>query len=311
MSEITNDEVRENGTTMPDEKKSAINPIKSGEIRSFGRLPQPQMTPDLLSLVKSGKVYSLEQILEPGMPFWEGHPPYVMAPYMRHGDMPELRPASVGNEIASFPIHGGTHIDALSHIGLWREDEIELHGGVKVKDVMGSQGYSVHGAENFPPIILRGILLDMPAYKNLDVLPDSYGITGRDLEGCAEMQGTEITPGCAVIIRTGFAKYWKADNARFSNCGAGPNIDGARFLAAKRIALVGSDTEAVEQWPFAEDGPPLPVHTFLIVENGITHIESLYLEQLAADKAYEFLFIALPLRIRGATGSHIHPIAVA
>ena len=295
---------------MSDNNKPGATRIRAGEIRSFGKMPSPKLTPDLLGLVNSGNVYSLEQILEPGMPFWEGHPPFVMAPYMRHGDMPELSPASVGNEITTLPIHGGTHIDALSHIGLWKGDEIELHGGAKVSEVMDNQGYSVHGAENFPPIILRGLLLDMPAFKGLEVLPDSYGITGDDLAGCAKAQGIDIAPGSAVIIRTGFARYWKIDNERFSNRGAGLNIDGARFLAEKNIALVGSDTEAVEQWPFAEDGPPLPVHTFLIVENGITHIESLYLERLAEDKAHEFLFIALPLRIKGATGSHIHPIAI-
>ena len=74
--------------------------------------------------------------------------------------------------------------------------------------------------------------------------------------------------------------------------------------------MVGTDTEAVEQWPFDPDGPSLPVHMFLIVDNGITHVESLYLDRLAEDRKYEFLFIALPLRIRGATGSQIHPIAI-
>jgi len=296
---------------MPEKEKSAANPIKAGEIKPFGRLPYPKLTPDLLKLVKTGEVYSLEQIVEPGIPFWNGHPPLVISPYVRHGDMPELSPASVGNEITTIPVHGGTHIDALSHIGKWKEGEILLHGGVKVREVMNNQGYSVHGAENFPPIILRGVLLDMAAYKGLDVLPDSYGITGDDLAGCAKAQEVEISEGTAVIIRTGFSRYWKTDNPRFSNHGAGPNIDGARYLARKKIALVGSDTEAVEQWPFEEGGPPLPVHTFLIVENGITHVEALYLERLAADKVREFLFIALPLRLKGATGSHIHPIAIA
>jgi kynurenine formamidase len=296
---------------MGDSSKSTDGPIKAGDLRPFGALPIPQVTPELKALISSGKVYSLEQLLEPGMPFWEGHPPVVIAPYMRHGDLPELRPASVGNEIAQFPIHGGTHIDALSHIGLVKDGKTELYGGVSAKNAMGMQGYTVHGAENFPPIILRGVLLDMAAYKGLEVLPDSYGITAKDFAGCAQAQGVEITPGCAVVIRTGFARYWKKDNPRYSNHGAGPNIDGARYLADKKIALVASDTEAVEQWPFAEDGPPLPVHTYLIVENGITHMEALYLENLAADKVHEFLFIALPLRIKGATGSHVHPIAIA
>jgi len=274
-------------------------------------MPVPRITAELLALVRTGQVYSLEQILEPGIPFWDGHPPLVIAPYVRHGDMPELAPASVGNEITTIPMHGCTHIDALSHIGKWVDGEIQLYGGVKVREVMNSGGYAAHGAENFPPIILRGVLLDIASDHGVEVLPDSYGISGKDLDHCSQSQGVEIDPGTAVLIRTGFSKYWRSDNDRFSNRGAGLNIDGARYLAERKIALVGSDTEAVEQWPFDPNGPPLPVHTYLIAEHGITHVESLYLDRLAADDVHEFLFIALPLRIRGATGSQIHPIAIA
>jgi kynurenine formamidase len=153
-------------------------------------------------------------------------------------------------------------------------------------------------------------LLDVAGCQGVDVLPDSYGITSEDLKICQEKQGTEISEGVAVLIRTGFSKYWKTENERYSNCGAGINIDAARYLAECKVAMVGTDTEAVEQWPFDPEGPPLPVHSYLIVENGITHVESLYLEKLAEAKAYEFLFVALPLRIRGATGSQIHPIAI-
>ena len=104
--------------------------VCAGEIRPFGAMPMPRITAELLGLVKTGQVYSLEQILEPGIPFWDGHPPLVIAPYVRHGDMPELAPASVGNEITTIPMHGCTHIDALSHIGKWVDGEILLHGGV-------------------------------------------------------------------------------------------------------------------------------------------------------------------------------------
>jgi kynurenine formamidase len=286
-------------------------PMKAGDLRPFGAMPSPKLTPELLSLVKTGDVYSLEQIVEPGIPFWEGHPPIIIAPFMRHGDMLELAPASVGNEITNLPMHGCTHIDALAHIGKWSDGEVLLYGGIKANAVTGRAGYSALGAENFPPLILKGVLLDVAGSRGLEVLPDSYGITGDDLKRCQESQGVRISEGDAVLVRTGFSKYWKTDNERFSTKGAGINIDGARYLADCKIALVGSDTEAVEQWPFDPDGPPLPVHTFMLVENGITHVESLYLDRLAAAKVYEFLFIALPLRIRGATGSQIHPIAIA
>lgn len=285
--------------------------VRAGDIHAFGAMPVPKFTPELISLIKTGEVYSLEQILEPGIPYWAGHPPLVLTPYVRHGDAPELAPASVGNELAMIPMHGCTHIDSLCHIGKWVDGEVVLYGGVKVRDVMSNAGYSALGAEHFPPIIVRGVLLDVAAHHSVDVLPDSYGITGEDLEQCSKAQGVEIKEKTAVLIRTGFSKYWRTDNPRFSNHGAGPNVDGARYLAEHRIALVGSDTEAVEQWPADPAGPPLPVHMYNIAERGITHIESLYLDRLAADKVYEFVFIALPLRMRGATGSQVHPIAIA
>lgn len=286
-------------------------PVRAGDIRPFGALPVPRFTPELLSLVRTGEVYSLEQIVEPGIPFWAGHPPIVISPYVRHGDMPEMAPASVANEITTLPMHGCTHIDALSHIGKWVDGEIRLYGGVKVQEVMSNHGYAVLGSENFPPVVLRGVLLDVAGHKGVGVLPDSYGITGEDLQHCAAAEGVEIRERSAVLIRTGFSSYWRTDNPRFSLKGAGPNLDGARFLAERRIALIGSDTEAVEQWPWPEDSENLPVHSFLIYERGIPHVESLYLDRLAADRVYEFVFIALPLRIRGATGSQIHPIAIA
>jgi kynurenine formamidase len=60
---------------------------------------------------------------------------------------------------------------------------------------------------------------------------------------------------------------------------------------------------------------PLPptdhdVHRFHLVHNGITHLEVLYLEELAEKQFYEFLLIITPLRLQGATGSWVHPIAI-
>jgi len=54
----------------------------------------------------------------------------------------------------------------------------------------------------------------------------------------------------------------------------------------------------------------MPVHVHLLVESGIHIIECLNLEELAAAKQYEFTFIAAPLKIVGATGAPVRPIAV-
>jgi kynurenine formamidase len=71
--------------------------------------------------------------------------------------------------------------------------------------------------------------------------------------------------------------------------------------------------ETYEVQPPPDSGVPAtpqPVHTLLLIEHGIYIMESLDLEELARDRVYEFLFVALPLKIRGATGSWIDPVAV-
>lgn len=284
------------------------SPIRAGEMRPFGKMTVPIVTPELLSLIKTGKVYSLEQIIEKGIPYWSGHQPLVISTLLRHGDSSDLYPTSIANELVSLPMHGSTHIDALCHVGKYVGDDVLIHGGVDAKASQNNNGQLVYGAENFPPLILRGILLDIAASKGVDVLPDSYGITGEDFAACEKKQNVQIAPGTAVLIRTGFQKYWLSDNPRYSSSGAGPNLDGAHYLVEKGAAVVGSDTEAMEQQPPVGEG--LPVHQYLIYENAVTHIEEVFIDKLAEDRVYKFLFICLPLRIKGATGSIVHPIAI-
>ena len=284
------------------------NQIKAGEIRPYGKMSVPIMTPQLLSLVKTGKIYSLAQIIEPGIPFWGGHQPLAMTTLLRHGDNQDFYPTSIANEFLSLPMHGGTHIDALCHIGKFEKDKVKLYDGVDAEPNQKSFGQGAYGAENFPPLVMRGVMLDIAASKGLTFLPASYGITSKDIQDCEELQNTRINDNTAVLIRTGYEKFWMVDNTKFSGEAAGLNLDSAQYIVSKGAAVVGADNEAVDQIP--PIGPGLPVHQYLIVDNGVTHIEALHLEELAKDKVYEFLFICLPLRIKGATGSIVHPIAV-
>jgi kynurenine formamidase len=79
----------------------------------------------------------------------------------------------------------------------------------------------------------------------------------------------------------------------------------ARYLASKKISLACSDNLAF--------GVPKPfeLHQAFLVENGIFMIKSLNLEQLAKDRVYVSTLIVLPLKIKGATGSLVRPIALA
>jgi kynurenine formamidase len=85
----------------------------------------------------------------------------------------------------------------------------------------------------------------------------------------------------------------------------GLGIEAARWLSSRKIFAAGSDTVAFEKVP----NPSMPVHVHLLVDSGIHIIEVLNLEELARDGVYEFLFVAAPMNIRGATGAPIRPLA--
>jgi len=121
-------------------------------------------------------------------------------------------------------------------------------------------------------------------------------------------QAVEIRTGDVVLLRTGWARYWD-DAARFISQvrSPGPALEGARWLSERRVFAAGSDTAPFEKMPSAGQ----PAHVHLLVESGIHIVECLQLEELAEARVYEFLFVGIPLKIRGATASPIRPIAVA
>jgi kynurenine formamidase len=158
-----------------------------------------------------------------------------------------------------------------------------------------------HSIDGVAPIFRRGVLLDVAGAKPL---AENYTITPDDLARAAR---AEIRPGDVVVIRTGWAQYFD-DPVKFIARvhGPGPGIDGARWLSERGVFAAGSDTVAFEKVP----DPSMPVHVHLLVESGIHIIECLNLEELAAAGVAEFLFVALPLKIKGATGSPVRPVAV-
>lgn len=257
--------------------------------------------------------YDLSHPLDRQTPVLPAHPPFFMTLNNRHGDINgffgECGYGSA-NEIIVTSGHHSTHIDALGHVS----DYGKLFGGIEATDVqkgLGLQrGLTKNGVENINPIIKRGILLDIPLLKGKTCLDAAERITEADLKEALSKQKISIEPGDCVLIRTGYSKFL-ADPDIYMGIKTGlpgPDISAAVWLATKKVFLAGSDTIPFEvRIPGIKE---LPVHQELIAKNGIHIIECLNLEELAQDKHYEFLFIALPLRITGATGSPIRPIAL-
>jgi kynurenine formamidase len=255
-------------------------------------------------LIRDGKVYDLGQPWYPGMPHHPLHPPFAYILARKHGDVKYEEGVSAASDLFTFGGHTGTHLDALGHVSR----DGKLFGGIEAAQAQDYQnGLLELSIDRTPPIIARGVLLDIPSHKKVHILNKGYPITPKDLNDTLTSQDIYLQPRDVVLIRTGWGRHWNDPNSFNDHQGVpGINLDAAAFLANKGISFVGGDTTSLEVVPT----PSMPVHAFLLSERGIQIMEMLNLECIARHSIYEFLFIALPLRIRGATGSPIRPIAI-
>jgi kynurenine formamidase len=214
-----------------------------------------------------------------------------------HGEFQFSGGGSSAADVITMGAHTGTHIDALNHFSC----NGFCYGGQAVADVQSyGGGVRYRSVDTLAPIIRRGVLLD------LGVLDEEDEVTPADLERAS--QGLGIGEGDVVLLRTGWAQRYRDATRYVNNVKApGPGINGARWLSARRIFAAGSDTVAFEKVPSSE----MPVHVHLLVESGIHIIEVLNLEDLARDGVREFTFVAAPLKIEGATGGPVRPLAFA
>jgi kynurenine formamidase len=254
------------------------------------------------------EVVDLAHPLHRGMPVSPNHPPFQMTLMRRHGDMVRADGGSAANEIIVTGGHVGTHLDALGHAS----HDGMLHGGLEAEGIQSHEGLAELGIETVRPLITRGVLLDVAAVHGVDVLEPGREITAADLEAAAELAGAAPGKGDAVLIRTGWATHWDSpDSFRGLEAGTpGPGEEAARWLADREILVAGAETIAFEVIRPGAGHSVLPVHRILLVEAGIHIIEVMDLSRLAATGVFDFAFLAIPLKIVGATGSPVRPIAL-
>jgi len=86
-------------------------------------------------------------------------------------------------------------------------------------------------------------------------------------------------------------------------------VEGAKYLTGKGVVAVGADTWGLETVPF-ESKNIFEVHQILLAMNGTYILENMNTAPLAADKAYEFLFVLGVPKITGAVQGIINPVAI-
>ena len=273
------------------------------------------------SLVVTGESYSLSATRFPGMPLFPGHPPFQVLSYRTPQGLrvagenlwePTPNDAQLGcmTEVVSGTTHSGAHVDALAHMTIGHDDRW-LGGNAATH--LGDFGPTSGDASELPPFFTRGVLLDAAAFHGVECLAAGTALDAGTLSAIADDEGIALKPWDVVLVRTGYMGLWPDGERMARHKTPGPDASAARWFVDCGVIAVGSDTETFEVQPTPDPGQPSnpqPVHTKLLIEAGVYIFESLDLEHLAASKTYEFLFVALPLKIRGATGSMVDPLAI-
>lgn len=264
----------------------------------------------LHELLAKARVYDLGQQYWPAMPVHPFDPPFQFFLYRYHEytgkDLGKLEPG-FGDAISLVitSMHAGTHFDIPIHMS--HECKVQ---GIDVRPYQRDYGFvdlpePLHSMEKVPPLVLRAVLLDVPAALGVDVLPQRYSITVADLDAAAARQGVAVKTGDCVLVRTGYARYFDTDRDTYLHKWAGLSPEAVRHVAAWKPKLVGTDNLSI--------GVPnlFDAHRHLLVDNGIYVMKSLTLEALAADARFVSTVVVLPLKIRGAEASLVRPIALA
>jgi kynurenine formamidase len=280
-----------------------------------------------LKLATRGEVFDLGMTYSRRSYKWPGHSPGEILTFrspdgirrMQDADAPpaEKNPDQVFWHSAALFISDNvaTQIDGLAHITAGSDDH--WYNGFKESVWGGDWGPRKCDAPTIPPIIARGVLIDVAAWKQVDALPGHTIITTKDLQDTLAWEGVALQPGDVVLVRTGTGKFWGEDGADHKaiaeHDSAGPDLKATRWLVEEQGAImVGSDTSGYEVNPPAEaSGTMIPVHRYLLVDQGVHIGEFHYLEDLSKARAYTFCYLATVSKIKGtAAGFALRPIAL-
>jgi kynurenine formamidase len=301
----------------PEGHAAARSPFGPADEIGMLNLATAEASARILAEADGSRAFDLAVDFFVGMPSFTdgGDPPFQMWMSATPGGGVKDDPLGVGeaqNKVVSRAgdcilmfTHTGTHVDALNHIGL----NGRFWNGINEAEHLGSRHWRAGGADRHPPIVARGVLIDVAGLHGVDMLPASHAIGERELRRALERQGTELRRGDVVLVRTGRMTVWPDTDAYIPD-EPGIDVEGASFLAEAGPMMIGADNVGLERHPSGDPENWQPVHTFLLAEAGIPIMEVVDTEELAGHGVHEFAFVGACLKIRGATGSPIRPLAL-
>lgn len=283
-----------------DDVLGTLNLIGAGGAKAFAQA------------VTSGEQISLSRELKPRST--PDNPKPLLHHMLRTGGEADPEGFSSADDWFGFSFHGFgvTHLDALSHV-FWKG---RMYNGISAHDGVTMGGSLQHSVTALAEgIVTRGVLFDVPRQLGVEWLDPGQGITTEDLLACEDAAGTRVSPGDAVVLRTGrdarAAQLGVHQPIRDGNPGLMP--DCARWLRQRDVGLLVTDVAADVMVPGAAPHT-MPIHAACLVGLGMPLVDNAALERLANRCAEEgrvaFGLAVAPLVLSRGTGSPVNPLAV-
>ena len=260
-------------------------------------------------LIRTGKTYSLGIVIDSTTPAFapRGLMLQVVQPNQQEGRV-AFPNASYNDDVFQGWFGIGPQIDGLGHLG--------GPGGMyyncnDAKEFAFLTGLTKLGIEKIPPIVARGVVLDMAGHFGVPHMESGQFFTVEDVQAVEEKQGTPVQQGDVVLFHTGWtdAKL-NAEPDVWVATQPGQSEEVAQYLASKAVVAVGADTWGLDVVPPPDANRPFQGHVILLKENGIYILETMNTGPLVRDGAFEFLFVLGQAKVRGAVQMIINPIAI-
>jgi kynurenine formamidase len=265
----------------------------------------PAKAAEAARLVKDGRVYSLAVVTSASTPTGANRSYQVEAYPLFPGTIGANALSGMDDKV-TMHLGVGTQVDGMGHVGIGQRH----YNGVPASEMLREGRLTVFGMQGFPPVVTRGVLLDIASLRGVQRLPGGTRINRDDIEAAMKRQGVRITKGDVVLLHTGWLGMASEQGADFLASEPGLGVEGARYLADLGVVAVGADNHSLEHVPFADPQRPYEVHQVLLPENGVYILEFVHTEELARDSVHEFMFVLAAPRLDGTVQSVVHPVAI-
>ena len=288
-------------------------PSKWGADDTIGsaNLVTPERTLEAAKLIKQGKSMPLGITIGPDTPAF---PPrslslQIVQPNQQGGQ--KLTgfgyEGNYNDDVLQTWIGIGSQLDGLGHLG----EHGMYYNCLDEKEISVITGLTKLGTHDVPPLVGRGVILDMAKQAGVDVMEAGQSFGSAEIKAAAEAQGVEFREGDIILFYTGWTDVtFKENPALWGQAEPGLDNEGAEYLATLNPIAVGADTWGLEAVPPKEGDKVFYGHVTFLKENGIYILETMNVGPLLDEGVNEFMFVLGQNRIQGAVQAMINPVAL-